>query len=293
MYPLWTVAVDPQDGCLYVGRKDIGLVYSSQDNGATWYESELLGFDGVSVIRIMPGDEQEVYCGLIEGGLFRSTDKGKTWNLVENGLPEKLCITDLLIAPAYKLMILADWEKGLFVSKNGHPWVWALIGRRIYSLVMPPNSDGRLHAAGWGIHMHSNDSGSTWNDQENTSFVICRLIVNEETPNIWYAATFYQGFYKSIDGGTTWNLSNTGLPGWGYNRDICLAVHPSSANVLFLGLGSGHTGLYSSKDGGNTWQDVSDNLVDMHVYGIAFTADGSMVYAATNKGLFKRTYSCQ
>lgn len=160
------------------------------------------------------------YTGL---GVYKSNDKGKTWNYL--GLPESHHIGKISLHP----------------SNPDIAWV-AVLGH-LYS----PNKDR-------GIYKTS-DGGKTWKQalfvDENTGAV--DMDINPKNPDELYAAMWYRtrrawnfeeggkssGIYKSMDGGNTWkhiSATGSGFPsGDGLGR-IGLAVFASNPNIIYATL---------------------------------------------------------
>ncbi len=85
----------------------------------------------------------------------------------------------------------------------------------------------------------------------------------------------FKGFYLSIDGGQTWNISSTGLIGYPKRNDSKKPCHTefaylemdtkNSKHLILARAGepgtikdyfSENNGLYESKDGGKTWIEL-------------------------------------
>ena len=80
------LASDRADGNLFYYFEG-GILYHSNDGGKTWEKGALLPRDqkGFLVnVKCVPGKEGEVWVSLGKNGLFRSQDKGNTFNKVEN-----------------------------------------------------------------------------------------------------------------------------------------------------------------------------------------------------------------
>ena len=95
-------------------------------------------------------------------------------------------------------------------------------------------------------------------------------------PNIIYAHSYYEGVYKTTDGGKYWRWMNNGLKTEEIKSYLSFAIDPSHPNVLYLSINDDtvfpdeHVGLYRSEDGGENWtkiwvpvdsMDVPDELV--------------------------------
>jgi hypothetical protein len=59
------------------------------------------------------------------------------------------------------------------------------------------------------------------------------LLRSTTDPNILYAAVNGSGIWKTIDGGTTWNLLSGGLPITGVGR-LDIGIHPALPSVLYV-----------------------------------------------------------
>ena len=95
-----------------------------------------------------------------------------------------------------------------------------------------------------------------------------------------YAALNTGGMARSIDGGTTWQASTTGLPP--HAPLASLAIDPVHTSTLYAA-----TSLtaYRSIDSGATWARVGTGLEDVLVNGIAVDPiNPEILYAATYGG---------
>lgn len=234
------IVVDPKDpnvvmvaalGRIYSPSKDRGI-FRSTDGGKTWdktlYVNDQTG--GID-LSMDPSDASVVYAGMWtmyrkpwhmssggEGdGLFKSTDQGKTWvRLQGHGLPSGV-LGKIGVAVAggnshgqvvYALIEAADG--GLFRSDNGGA-DWKLI-----------SADQRIRGRAW---------------------YFTNVFADPTNANTLYATN--TGFFKSTDGGGTWNA--VVLPGGDNHAFWMNPLHPD----LMV---QGHDqGVVTSVDGGKTW----------------------------------------
>jgi len=119
-------------------------VYRTNDGGRSWdqvlYISDSIG---VADIELKPGDPNTIYAALWKterkpwtiisggynnGGIYKSTDGGDTWNPINEGLPiELLGKIDLATSPAdpdrlYALVEAPAGKEGLYRSDDGTTW---------------------------------------------------------------------------------------------------------------------------------------------------------------------------
>ncbi len=136
------------------------------------------------------------------------------------------------------------------------------INGRIRSLAIHPTNGNIVYAgAAEGGVWKTTDSGQSWYPlmQYEQSIAIGALAVDPVNPDIIYAGTgeptYWPGYegvgvYKSIDGGTTWNI--TGNIGNGYIAR--LTIDPNNTSIVYC---AGFTGgLYKSTNGGTSWSQI-------------------------------------
>ncbi|MDI9358263.1 MAG: YCF48-related protein [Phycisphaerales bacterium] len=106
--------------------------------------------------------------------------------------------------------------------------------------------------------------------------------------NVGYLACAIGRIYKTIDGGNTWQLSNTNVS----VNDVLSSVY-LIGDTGFIG-GVDGTGaipaLYSTIDGGQSWISIKDQLpIIMNFYNIAsiFMVNDTVAYFAGNNGAYR------
>ncbi len=207
-------------------------VYKTIDGGATWehvlFVSEKTG---AVDLELNPADPDEIYAALWraerkpwtiisgddeEDGLYKSTDGGKTWTKVENGLPQGLIgKIDLAVSPADP--------------------------SRVYALVEAKPKEEGLY--------RSNDRGDTWrlvNSQRglmNRPFYYTNVDADPTDADVVYVNN--EGFYKSTNAGASFTRMSTPH---GDNHDMW--INPDNPDV-FVQANDG--GANVTFDGGKTW----------------------------------------
>ncbi len=218
------------------GANDERGIYLSTDGGENW--QRVLSKDanvGGSDVEIDPSSADVVYASLWEvrlgpwedgnqysgtgGGLFKSTDGGKTWRQLANGLPKGIIQVDVAIAASQTSRLYAS------VATN-EPSV--------------------------GIY-RSDDAGENWTRITTDPRPALRIgggdlpvpRVDPKNPDVVYSASIVT--MRSTDGGKTWT-SLRGAPGGDDYQNLW--INPNSPNIILL---VSDQGALVSANSGQTW----------------------------------------
>jgi photosystem II stability/assembly factor-like uncharacterized protein len=232
-------------------------VYKSTDAGKTWQHMSLENTQIISRIRISPTNPDVVYVAALghpsapndDRGVFKSEDGGKTWKKILFRDNKTGAIDLAMDRNNPKVLYAAMWEayrvswqassggpgSGLFKSVDGgETWTEltrnpgmpkGIIGRigvavagtdssRIYALI--ENDEGGV--------FRSDDGGKTWTKSNEDrklrqrAFYYTHIFSDPQNADTVYALN--TGFYKSVDGGKTFNI--TLRPQHGDNHDLWL-----------------------------------------------------------------------
>ncbi|MGA8475185.1 MAG: hypothetical protein WB681_08965 [Candidatus Cybelea sp.] len=257
-----SVAGTPQDDQLYFLGTAGGGVWRSINGGATW-EAVFAkqSVSAIGAVAIDPTDERVVWAGTGEAnprnnvsygdGLYKSTDRGKTWRRV--GLAGVWSISRIAIDPRD--------SRHVVVGAFGDPF---------------KDSPDR------GVYV-TYDGGATWKRSLylGESSGASDVAMDPQNPDVVYAGMWHfrrvpwtftsggpdGGLFKSIDGGRTWKkLTGNGLPS-GYTGRIGLAIAPSRPSRVFALIEAKGGILWRSDDAGAHWTMTSnDTLVDQRPF---------------------------
>ena len=319
----YALATDPNDpGVIYAGV-DVGVVYKSADGGTSWESlnsqdaARVAGY-GIYDILVSPADSKVVFYAA--KGLFKSRDKGAHWSL--KNAPYTTCLG---IDPSNPTVVYAGRRGEIYKSGDGgESWksVFARSSRAMadpqaifYSIVVDPDpafKPGVVYAASTNGVYRSRDGGTTWEAiRAGLPHVIAgKLAVsydrNRHSSDLYVTLKYEKqnghgllqgGVYKSVDKGSHWTASNTGIQPVDYWRHWApIAIHPTNARVLYTYYGDS---LYRTENGGDNWARIPLSLktVDLkganeyflkrydgaewYVYGICFNAsDPRVLYAS-------------
>lgn len=116
-----------EKGVFYTGSDD-GLVHISKDNGNSWQNitPKNLGETLVNAIEVSPHDAATVYIATTKykfndhtPALYKSTDYGKTWVNISEGIPYGAFTRVVREDANRKDLLYAGTEKGIYISWNG------------------------------------------------------------------------------------------------------------------------------------------------------------------------------
>jgi len=122
------VLESPQErGVIWTGSDD-GLVHLTTDGGKNWKNVTPAGLQEclINAIEVSPHDKATAYIATTRykfndhtPGLWKTTDYGKTWAKITNGLPENAFTRVVREDETRKDLLFAGTEIGLFISFDG------------------------------------------------------------------------------------------------------------------------------------------------------------------------------
>lgn len=225
-------------------------VYKSTDQGRTWRHVGLAPTRQISAVRIHPRNPDLVYVaaqgdrwkGTPERGIYRTTDGGRTWDLVLKGENITSGASDLSMDPGNpRILYAAFWDH------QRVPW------------------QVRSGGPGSGI-WKSTDGGDTWTRlSQGLPSVMGKigLAVSPANPDRVFAIVEAEpgGLYRSDDAGRTWRLLSGDrliqTRSWYYMKVI---ADPRNAEVLWVL----NAPILRSIDGGRTFATVQATHGDNH-----------------------------
>jgi len=246
----WTPVFDAQDtysiGCITLDPNNTGTVwvgtgenvsgrhvaygngvYRSRDGGATWENLGLRNSEHIGMIRVDPRDSNVVYVaaqgplwsGGGERGLYKTTDGGKSWRKILGAGLGNTAIDDEYTGVSE-----------VHLDPRNPDVVYAVAWQRFRNVAVL--LDG---GPGSGIHK-STDGGETWRElteglpEEDKGKI--GFAISPQNPDVVYAtielAHREGGFYRSANGGESWEKRNdylSGGTGPHYYQEIFASPH--------------------------------------------------------------------
>ena len=235
----------------------------------------------------VPSQPNVFYMGQVNGGVWKTTDSGRTWEPIFDNQPAQ-SIGDIAIVDSDpNIMYVATGEglrrpdlaigDGVYKTTDGGK-TWTNVGLKdgqaIPAIRIDPKDPNRIYAAVLGHPygpnkergiFRSTDAGKTWQNvlykDENTGG--CDLEIDPSNPQVIYACMWESrqgpwedgneyggtngGLFKSTDGGNTWHQLTKGLP---TNLvQINVAIAPSQPTRLYASLSTTDKTEYGTSKG--------------------------------------------
>ncbi|MFO0805169.1 MAG: hypothetical protein U0791_18845 [Gemmataceae bacterium] len=251
-------------GRVWGPNKERGL-YKTEDGGKTWTLSKFLDENtGAVDVTMDPSNPDVLYfCGWQvrrdsfaggtphigvgpSGGIFKTTDAGKTWTKLAGGLPER------------------NYGRcGITIHRKNPNVVMAVVQTDKTPTGPTGQPDKEGNDASIGGIFRSEDAGKTWkkrNDLVPRPFYYGKIRIDPVSDQRVYVLGVH--FFVSPDGGSTFvNRQATNV----HLDHHALWVNPKNTDHLILG---NDGGLYVSKDHGRTFQ-MKRGLSIGQFYGVA------------------------
>lgn len=257
-------------------------LFVSFNNGVQW---NLVDFSGKKVTAL-EFDGENLYTA-VEYAIYRSTDKGKTWNKIETSQSLQPCIYVLsLLKHQDKLFVGLDDCNPFFLTDNDTAMTVITYNDEYVTGFQFLSKDSLVFIASGDNIFRSSDNGVTFQKTTPASLVDSNVTFQYMTKsdNAIFISSG-KGVLRSSDNGSSWidctpfDLSDTDIR---YYNPLAI-----SGNVLLAGIYP--HGIIRSTDNGNSWLKADSGLSG-NVTVISVT--GTTVFAGTsNNGIFRSSDS--
>jgi photosystem II stability/assembly factor-like uncharacterized protein len=269
----------------------------TMDNNGDWRpKNKGLSNAMVTCLMVAPDPQHTIYAGTLGGGIFKSTDRGASWQAINQGIAlseaqrisgTAIQINGLAVEWPNYFKIYAATSIGLFRSIDGGAhWLPTTLNYGADSVITDPQVPGTVYAIG-GYDWETFTNNSPWR--------------STDAGQTWAPLTQYGGGDTLVNGPTSFPIYNIGgggitrLNGLGQNWEdlfiggcLSLAVDPRAPNTIYAG--TRQSGVLKTIDGGEIWVQLSMNSPPFNfnpqrqVTAIAVDPANSDVYAGLQNG---------
>lgn len=249
-------AVEP--GVLYAATTS-GL-YVSRNGGEKWGQDQVTGTLGTAFcVAADPVERSRVLFGSDGGKVFESVDLGKTFTLINSGLPPEL-IRSIQIVPFGATYAVTSGGSVYALDPGNKSWypLWIDPAKGALAIDADAKKPWILYLATQDGMYKSESAGIEWvkaNEGIESPPQIYTVTVDQAAEGLLYAGGT-STIYRSTDSGNTWNAFREGLPS--NSAVVSLAVDPVAPQTLLASLQD--NGVFRSTDGGESWSRLSERL---------------------------------
>ena len=269
-------------------------VYRSVDNGVHWQQISPEGsseIHEVQSIAIDPADPNVIYAGTWHLP-WKTTDGGATWHNIKEGVIDDSDVFSIIVDPKQPNIVYASACSGIYKSADGGDLFHKVQGipstaRRTRKLEQDPEHLETVFAGTTEGLYRTLDSGAQWERITPADVIVNDVYVDPTNSNHVLMATDRGGVYRSEDGGSTFETSNSGFSA---RQVTAFASDPQHLDTLYVGVVNDKAtgGVFQSRDGAVHWQQQSDGLGGRDVFSLLALGDGTLL-AGTGHGFFRQT----
>jgi len=258
-----------------------------------------------------PDNPNILYAGVNNKGVYKTSDSGQNWILLDKGLDtaNSKVIYVIKIDPVDPNIMFLGTKAGL--TTEGGKWIvsdalyrstdggntWTLSNKGIipkkayiasppsvYDIAIDPDNHRTIYiATAEGVYK-STDGGVNWfwSGDNLLSTGASSIVISPDNSKVLFTSSSLNGVCKSDDGGALWN--SLGLKD---NYIKTLAISPTDKDIIYVG----GVSIFKTTDGGKTWVDLNlkskyDIIPSVKDIEISLQ-NPSVIYLATNIGVFK------
>ena len=244
-------------------------------------------------------DPNVYYAGYTGGGVWKTTDRGESWNNISDGYFTSSSIGDIAVSVKDPNVVyvgsgehavrgvMSTFGDGVYKSVDAGK-TWKNMGlsktRHISDVIIHPFDDQKVFVGAQGaVHGPSkergvyvtDDGGLTWRQtlfiDEDTG--VSSLVMDPSNPRILYAATWDHrrlpwkvisggdgsSVYKSVDSGESWQKITNGLPEMMGKIGLSVSAVDSDLVYAIVESEKSVSGLYKSENSGASWKLMSND----------------------------------
>ena len=280
--------IDPTDPNIVYGEFQYGgVVRMDRKNGEVKFiqpqpkKDEMVRFNWDTPLLISKHNPKTIY--IAANVLFKSTDRGDTWETISPDLTRQI--------DRNKLKIMDKVWNADAVAKNAST---SLYGNIVSLCESPLNENVIYVGTDDGLIQVTEDGGKNWTKIEKVDglselIYVSDLFASQFNENTVYATfdnhktgDFKPYIFKSNDKGKTWTSISSNLPERGTVYTI--AEDFVDQNLLFVGT---EFGLFFTNDGGNKWVQLKGDFPTINVRDLDIqTRENDLIVATFGRGVY-------
>ena len=267
-------------------------VFRSMDNGVHWTQVSPEGsteIHEVESIAIDPTDGNVIYAGTWHLP-WKTTDGGAHWENIKQGIIDDSDVFSIIVDPQSPKTVFASACSGIYKSEDAGAQFRKVQGipssaRRTRKLTQDTENPRTVFAGTTEGLYRTLDSGEKWERMTGGDVIVNDVFVDPKNSQHVLLATDRGGIYRSEDGGSMFEPSNSGFSS---RQVVAYAASPQNPSEVYVGVVNDKAtgGVFVSHNGGVTWTQVSDGLGGRDVFSLLRTEDGTML-AGTAHGVFR------
>jgi photosystem II stability/assembly factor-like uncharacterized protein len=272
-----------------------GVIRVSRARGSDGWRAEASGLDGLHVSSLLREPSRgAVFAGIHGGGLYRSTDDGRSWSETTDGLAHDHVFSLAYVDKRGRIELYAGTEPAHLYRSRDYGATWqelpalaAVPGRDTWDFPAPPftahvknvafdprNPDVMYVCVEQGALLKSEDGGNSFRQLQfqDDTFTLNndahRIVFNRANPDEIYVDGG-ECISRSRDAGETWERLSSPAMRVAYPDHLYLS--PDDPQTIFVAgggawpgvwrtTGSARSAIACSRDGGRSWTQLGGGL---------------------------------
>ncbi len=273
-------------------------IFRSDNSGDTWTQLPTYNTPGlvhVESLAIDPRTTNTIYAGTWYLP-YKSTDGGKSWKSIKNGIIDDSDIFAININPRDPNHVIASACSGIYETKNGGE-NWKKVqgipsqSRRTRAILQHPSIPNLVFAGTTEGFWRSERGGDadSWMVTTSRQLEVNSITVHPSRPQTIYIGTNNYGVMVSYDGGKNFLPTNGGYSGRFANVIVSDRETPSRIYSATINTTTGGGFFFVSTDNGETWRpsmrSMPPRLITYSI--LQDSANSNTIYLGTNLGVYR------
>ncbi|HSP89098.1 MAG TPA: T9SS type A sorting domain-containing protein [Ignavibacteriaceae bacterium] len=273
------------------GSRGGNYLYAGTNQGAYRYDRLLqtwlhlaTGLGIAYIYALAVNFQGDIFVGT-ETGIFRHLATANQWTQLNVALIFSY-VTALAVTPLGYLLAGEDWGGPLLSMDNGNTWLRIISGLTAYGIASLYYSHilGKFFIGTDAGYFKGLAALTGWLLMYPETFPFFYVVATAYSSlGFLFAATAFQGMWRSSDEGASWQQVNNGL-----TNLFITALVINALGHLYASTQGG--GVFFSDDNGDNWVALNAGLTVLFVTTLYLSAFGDLYAGTVNAGLFKYNF---